>query len=68
MHVLPAVDVGLGKCDFHYLRTKNLQLIIKDVHQEGIYLGSGETNQACRVVFRKGVVFISMIKPQFDFP
>lgn len=39
MHLLPAVDVGLGKCDFHFLRTKSLQLNIKDVHQKVIYLG-----------------------------
>lgn len=45
MHLLPVVDVGLGKCDFHYLRIKSLQLIIKDVHQEVMYPGPCETNQ-----------------------
>lgn len=44
MQLLPAVDVGLGKCDFHYLRMKNLT--IKDVHQEIIQFEPGETNQA----------------------
>lgn len=41
MYPLPAVNVGLGKWDFHYLRAESLQMSIKDV-QEVLHPGPGE--------------------------
>ncbi|KAH0516360.1 Nucleoporin Nup37 [Microtus ochrogaster] len=42
---LPAVNVGLGKRAFHYLRAEHLQVRIKDVHKEVLPRGPGEAGE-----------------------
>lgn len=66
MHLLPAVDIGLRKSDFHYLRTQRLQMIIKDVHQEVMHLGTSQTiinhEVECFLDIKQDVIIVRVIK------